>query len=164
MLIITIISPAHTGAQGLLNANKEVPFGSEIMDSSHDISYNNSVNEKVLKNFRRFIGDKPDVAWLRTPENNLVAYYKENNRMNYVYFSNRGVIDHTISHYGEDQLSKDVRQIVKSNFHDYSITHVSETHKDDATWLYVTVMDKSSIKTIRVIGEECDVVAEILRQ
>ena len=61
-------------------------------------------------------------------------------------------------------MPKDVRQLIKSNFYDYSITQVSEVQKDGSTGYFVKIEEKNSIKTIRVINEEWEVVESLVKK
>jgi len=118
----------------------------------------------VLRSFQQCFGDKPDVLWSKTADGFFVAFYKENNKANFVYFSNSGAVDYTLSHYGEGQLSKDIRHIIKSDFYDYDIMDVSEIHKNDSIVFFVTVMDKASVKLIRITEGGWDIIKDLVRK
>lgn len=163
ILSITLVLSAISQELALNKTKPEAISVLESKESSSEIPYINNVNGKVLKSFHKSFGEKPDAKWSKS-ENGFVVYFKDNNVSTNVYFKNSGVIDYKINYYNEDQLPKDVRHSVKSNFYDYSIKQVSEVHKDGTVTYFVKVEDKVSIKTIRVVGEECEVVEEITKQ
>ena len=80
-----------------------------------------------------------------------------------VYYKTNGVVDYQINYYFEEQLPADVRHLVKTNFYDYSITQVSEVHRNNSIGYFVKVEDKTAIKTIRVVGEEWEVVEDMIK-
>lgn len=164
LLLISLVLPSHAMAQQLSVPTEKDITAAEIPDTSSTIRYANDVSGRVLRSFRRSFGDKPGVTWSRTVENLFLASYKENNKTNCVYFSNNGAIDYTLSHYGEDQLSKEMRQLVKSNFYDYDIINVSEVHKNDSYWFFITVMNKASVKLIKVTEWDWEVIKELVRK
>ena len=161
LIAATLVSSAFS--QDLAVNTKKIVSQSETKVAPGETRYINDVNSKVLKSFRKLFGEKPDAKWSKS-DNDFVASFKENKMTTYVYFSNNGTINYTVKHYFEDQLPENVRHTVRSNFYDYSITNVSEIHKDNVAWFFVKVQDKASIKTIRVIGEEWEVVEDITKQ
>jgi hypothetical protein len=54
--------------------------------------------------------------------------------------------------------------LVKSHFYDYAITYVTEVHKNDATAFYVIVEDASTIKTIKIVEDEWEVVKSMVKR
>jgi len=118
------------------------------------------VNTKVLRSFYLSFGEKPDAVWSKTTKG-FVVWFKDQKRSTYVYFRPNGAIDYQLHRYFEGELPKDVRHIVRSNFYDYTITHVSEVKKDDFVCYFVKIEDKASLKTIRVTGGEYAVVEDL---
>jgi len=53
---------------------------------------------------------------------------------------------------------------VKTNFYDYSITQVSEVLKDEAIGYFVKIESKYTIKTVRVIGDEFEIVEDMIKK
>lgn len=135
----------------------------ESKDQSTEIRYINNVNGKVLKSFHRSFGEKPDAKWSKT-ENGFVVHFTDSSMSTNVYFRSNGAIEYRVNYYFEDQLPRSVRHTVKSNFYDYSIIQVSEVHKDGSVCYFVKVEDKVSINTIRVIGQDWELVEHITKQ
>ena len=159
--IMTLVSTA-TSQELALNQKRTVPTATENKEST-EVPYINNVNGKVLKSFHKSFGEKPGALWSKS-ENGFVVYFKDSTMATNVYFTNSGAIDYKINYYHEDQLRSDVRHIIKSNFYDYYIRLVSEVHKDGAVFYFVKIEDKVSIKTIRVVDQEWQIVEEITKQ
>ena len=160
--IMTLVSSA-TSQELALNKKATPTTVIESKEVSSDIPYINNVKGKVLKSFHKSFGEKPGAIWTKS-ENGFVVYFKDSTMATNVYFTNSGAIDYKINYYHEDQLRRDVRHTIKSNFYDYYIRLVSEVHKDGTVFYFVKIEDKDSIKTIRVVDQEWQVVEEITKQ
>ena len=162
--IITIVSSASSQGIALNQKKAETIFSApETNEQPVDINRINDVNGKVLRSFYRSFGEKPDAKWAKT-DNGFVVHFKDSNISTNVYFRNNGAIEYRVNYYSEDQLPASVRHTVRSNFYDYSIRQVSEVHKDGDVSYFVKVEDKLSVKTIRVVEQEWQVVEEITKQ
>ena len=161
-ILVAVVLYSTAAAQGIAMNNKS--NASELYAAEENKTTDVSeVNAKILKNFYRSYGEKPGAKWFRT-ENGFVVSFKSDNIKTNVYYKNTGSVDYKINYYFEEQLPKDVRQLIKSNFYDYSITQVSEVQKDGSTGYFVKIEDKNSIKTIRVINEEWEVVESLVKK
>ena len=164
ILLLTTLTIPALSQDIAMNRTKGKIFSSEMGENSAGNLPVNDVNDKVLKSFQRSIGEKPGVAWGKTVENTFFAYYTENNKAHYAYFNNSGRLDYQVSRYSEESLPKDVRRILKNNFDYDAITYVSEVKKDNAVLYFVKIEDKISIKTVRIEGEEYEVVEKLVKQ
>ena len=159
--IITLVSSASS--QGIALNQKKAETTYAASESNDALNYTNDVNGKVLRSFYKSFGEKPDAKWAKT-DNGFVVNFKDSNMSTNVFFRNTGSIEYQVNYYSEDQLPASVRHTVKSNFYDFSIKQVSEVHKDGAVNYFIKVENKASVKTIRVVEQEWQVVEEITKQ
>jgi hypothetical protein len=160
--MLTLISCASVQESTVKSKIPEPAIASQA-GIDHEILYINNVNGRVLKSFYKAFGEKPDARWYRTDEGYTVTF-RESSISTNVYLKPGGTIEYIVKYYGEDQLPKSVRHTVRSNFYDYTITHVSEVTRDGEVCYFVKVADKISIKTVRVINGEWLVVEEVVKQ
>ena len=162
-LLSTIMLVSSAVSQELaVNTNKkEKTFtATEDLESSGETCSIDRVSTKVLRSFYLSFGEKEDAIWSKTTKG-FVVWFKDQKRSTYVYFRPNGAIDYQLHRYFEEELPKDVRHIVRSNFYDYTITHVSEVHNDDSISYFVKIEDKASLKTVRVTGNEYAVIEDL---
>jgi hypothetical protein len=65
-----------------------------------------------------------------------------------------------IRYYNEEKLPREVRHLVKSNYYDFSIYHVSEFRSNGKTAYVVVLEDKTSWKKIKVVDSEFEIIGE----
>ena len=159
-LTVLSMSPSHS-QELALNSKKGNFFGSGTTDVSADTKPISEVNEKVMKSFQKSFGNKPGLVWGKTVEQTYFAFYKEDSKSNYAYFNDNGRLQYFVSQYGEASLPTDVKRTLTSKFNFDSIKHVSEVRKDGDVWYFVKIGDKTSIKTIRIAGDQWEVVEVI---
>ncbi|MFT3681042.1 MAG: hypothetical protein QM791_12260 [Ferruginibacter sp.] len=120
------------------------------------------VNAKVVKSFYRSYGEQTAANWTRTARGFNVTF-KNDGVNTLVYYTPGGREESKLRFYFENKLPAEVRHIVKSNFYDYSILYVTEVQKNDATAFYIKMQDSSTLKTIRLVNEDWDVVEDLAR-
>jgi hypothetical protein len=119
-------------------------------------------NAAVIRSFYKTYGELTDVKWFKSATGFGVKF-KYNGIKKTVYYTLHGLVDTEILYYSEDELPPQIRHLVKSHFYDYAITYVTEVHKNDAIAFYVKVEDKSTIKTIKIVEYEWEVVENIVK-
>jgi hypothetical protein len=60
-------------------------------------------------------------------------------------------------------LPEDVRELVKTNFFDYSIVTVSELKLNKVLSYFVKLEDPKSLKTVRVINGQLEIVEDYVK-
>jgi hypothetical protein len=113
-----------------------------------------SVSKRALNDFHKSFKNAPDAKWYGTKEGDLMATFSNGDIKTRVYYSKKGTWTATIRDYTEENLPKDVRQVVKSTYYDFSIYHIAEVMIDNQTVYVITLEDKTSWKKIRVIDGE----------
>ena len=159
-----LLSPVY--AQDIAMNNKTNDSSIDLpvtKDQTGDINYVSEVNSKVLRSFYKSYGEVKDAKWSKT-DNGFAVSFKNDGLVNNVFYKKSGTVEYKIKYYFEDKLPADVRHLVKANFYDYSITQVSEVLKDNATGYFVKIESKYNIKTVRVIGDEYEVVEDMIKK
>jgi hypothetical protein len=119
-------------------------------------------NAAVLRSFYKTYGELTDTKWFKSATGFGVKFkYKGIKKT--VYYTLHGLVDTEILYYSEEGLPPQIRHLVKSHFYDYAITYVTEVHKNDAIAFYVKVEDASTIKTIKIVEYEWEVVENIVK-
>ena len=166
IMLIAFAVSTSANAQGIAMNDKSKEnslYTSTDKGQTSEVNRVSEVNSKILRNFYRTYGEKTDATWSKT-DNGFAVSFQNNEMKTNVYYRNSGAIDYKINYYFEDQLPKEIRHLIKSNFYDYSITQVSEVHKDDSIGYYVKIEDKHSIKTVRIMNEEWEVVESLVKK
>jgi len=120
-------------------------------------------NAAVLRSFYKTYGEISDAKWFKSATGFGVKF-KYNGINKTVYYTLHGLVDTEILYYSENGLPPQIRHLVKSHFYDYAITYVTEVHKNDATAFYVKVEDASTIKTIKIVEDEWEVVENMVKR
>jgi len=124
-------------------------------DSTEDYNLKD-VNEKAVKKFEKEFPHANQPSWYKA-EDGYIASFKTDDVLTKVSYDEKGRYLHTIHYYGEKMLPKDVRQIIKSVYYDYSITSVVEIHSNETygeTTYVVTIEDASSMKILQISNFE----------
>ena len=140
--------------------------GSEISPAVEQSTSTNNitdVNTKVLRVFNKTYGEKPGANWSKTDGGFAVSFRNGDMKTN-VYYKNNGIVDYKINYYFEDQMPQNIRQLVRSNFSDYTVTQVSEVHRNNSIGYFVKIEDKYYVKTVRVVDEEFEVIETLIKK
>jgi hypothetical protein len=135
----------------------------QVNKDARDPVYLNDINIKVLRSFYMTYGELPGAKWFKSA-NGFLVRFKHDGMDKIVYYKRSGLVDCEILYYPEDRLAQEVRHFVKSRFYDYSIFHITEVRKNGATAYYVKVQDATTIKTIKVVEEEWEVVESLVKR
>lgn len=151
------------GAAGPTTAQQASrPMLPDNMNSLHMNSRNiNRVPIKVMRDFLKRDQSATNADWMEVETGFVVKYTdKRNNHCRTVYNS-RGAYVYTIKQYGENNLSRPVRGIVKSQYYDYTITLVEEIHQPMKPIVYlVHLEDDYGFKHVQISDGEMEVTKE----
>jgi hypothetical protein len=123
----------------------------------------NEVSMKVLQSFYRTYGDIPNVRWFKSA-NGFAASFKLKGISNTVYYKRGGWVDASIHYYFEEQLAAPVKSRVNSLFANYSISNVTEVQKNGITAFYVKIQDATTIKIVKLIGDDWELVENLVKR
>ena len=124
----------------------------------------NDVNAKVMRSFYRVYGDVNGAVWTKA-ENGFKVVFQLNNMTNTIYYRKNGAVDAALHYYNSpDQLVSSVRNLIQSNFINYTLTNVVEIQKNGTTAYYVKVQDATTIKTVKIVDDAWEVVETLVKR
>lgn len=135
----------------------------DMQQSKHDPLLANEVNANVLRSFYAQYGEVTGASWFRSA-NGYAVSFKQGDMSHTVYYRLNGVLDAKLISYSGDRLPVPVRDVVRSGYFAYSITHVTEVHKNNATAFYVKLEDASTIKTLKIVDGESELVENLQKR
>jgi len=168
ILLLALISAMITGAactrklsvqSGLIPNSSKTGFEIKSGDS---VSIRD-VNKKVLRSFYDTYGEMRGTSWFRSA-NGFTVSFKNYGMLNTIFYKENGVVETEIHSYSADKLPQRVQQFVQARFYDYTINHVTEVHKNEATAYYVQIEDASNIKTLKVVEDEFEIVETLVKR
>ncbi len=136
-------------------------------------AYPGNINAHAVEHFKKQYPEATNVSWANIPgasgdnqpaqeKIGYVCWFMLHNINNRAYYDKSGSWQYTIAGYGEDKLPKEIRNMVKSIYYDYSITFVNEINMTKGEPVYlVQLQDETSMKTVRVSNDEIDVLEEL---
>ncbi|MGZ3940326.1 MAG: hypothetical protein ACXVBK_16255 [Flavisolibacter sp.] len=133
-------------------------FNSTLPDGAKPVTVSNNLEKK----FRKQFPSAADAQWYET-STGFVVHFSDVEIKNIVFLDKKGNTVGQLSYCSEKDLPANVRQQVRSNYYDYSITFVKELTVGKAKAYLVTVEDKTSWKIIRVTEEGMDVFEEHIK-
>src|SRR5215210_4556919 len=89
-----------------------------------------NVNKKVADLFKSEFKDAVDPTWTKLNQNYLVRFITGDMNNSVLYRKNGALVYH-IGYGHENNLPKEVRDVVKSNYVDYLITHTINVKQDN---------------------------------
>ena len=110
-----------------------------------------SINKKILKQFSRSFKDAVDATWSETKEGEIMVKFSKGNVKSRAFYHAKGGCFATILDYSVENLRGDIRQLVKSNYVDFNISHIAEVSIDGKTAYVITLKGETTWKIIRVI-------------
>lgn len=120
------------------------------------------VLEKATRNFFREYKGAVNTEWQPLKEGGYVCRFTLDGVSRKAFYDKRGNWLSTVAGYTEQQMPKDVRRVVLSNYYDYSILYVHEVKVPRKPAIYmVQVRDKNAIKILRVVDGEVEEVREL---
>ena len=136
-----------------------IPLSKQLyLNKDTDFIFRNEINTKAVRNFIRDYKNVTGAKWFKSANGLFVVYFTNENIQNWIYYNKKGDFEFMLRHFNEEKLPPDVRHLVKSNYYDFSIYHVSEIRYNGKTAWYVTIEDKTCWKKIKVLDAEMEVV------
>lgn len=119
------------------------------------------ISSKALKNFHRMFVEVSGERWLAA-DGGFVVMFSKNGIKNRVDYDKKGKLLTIFRYYGEDQLPRDVRHLVKSTYYDYSITHIVEVTVGNKTAYLLNIQDATTLKQLKVVDGEMEVTQDYI--
>lgn len=166
VILLLLVTVAASCSQNLVPQTSAPKPNTAVLASNEEASEpvsKSEVNSKVVKGFYKSYGDQEATNWYRSSRGFSVSF--ENSGVKtLVYYTPGGLEESRTRFYFEKNLPAEVRHAVKSNFYDYAILYVTEVQKNDAVAYFIKMQDSTTIKTIRVVNEECEVMETLARR
>jgi hypothetical protein len=118
------------------------------------------VKAKALREFRKDFPGVNDEQWSEADNGWLLAHFNTPEIRSTAYYDNHGNWQYTFNYYGEDQLPKDVRALVKSTYYDYTISGVQEIRLQEKIVYIVQLQDAKTWKKVRVMDGDMDLMED----
>ena len=108
--------------ENVIAIGKTITLGKKNMSSPGDVS------PRALKDFAKRYKNVTGVIWMELKDN-FSASFISNGVSNTIYYNAKGKWQGSLRRYRDDKLPFEVRDLIKSKFHDYSIFGVEELEK-----------------------------------
>ena len=114
---------------------------------------------RAMKDFNKNYKTAANAQWRQISDGFIADFTLDGIKTRSAY-SKKGNWVYTIKYYGEKDLPKDVRKLVKSTYFDFSIIQVEEVQVTENLAYLVHIQDGKDWKIIRVVDGEMDVYKE----
>ncbi|HEX5024965.1 MAG TPA: hypothetical protein VFV68_06820 [Agriterribacter sp.] len=126
--------------------------------------YMNDISTKAIINFKKRYNNVDNEIWRMQPDGDFVATCNQNGIMYMVYYNNKGRWLACTKRYKEEQMSFELRDIIKSRYYDFRITNITEVEtlaNEGKPVFLVTIKYNAETKIIRVSDGETDIWSEM---
>jgi hypothetical protein len=117
-----------------------------------------SINRKMAKNFTKSYSNAENIS-ITTGERNVtfVSCYIDGIR-NRIAYDKKGHWHSTLRFYSENELPREVRHLVKSNYYDFNIAGVTEVQYDGKLAHVLSLESKTEWKKLKVVDGEMEII------
>ena len=136
-----------------------IPVEKVIAYPNNSISETDSINPEALKHFTNTYKNATGESWLKIKDG-FTTRFTLNGVMNTIYYNTKGRWTGSLKNYREDKMPHDIRDIVKREYYDYSITSVDEVETIDSGGIptyVVHLAGENNIKLVRICERQMDV-------
>lgn len=155
-MIVTTIPVTNAYTQ----PNNEQPFASDFYPAIGrplDAEKLYADNTKALRNFRKEFKNTSGESWYSLQDGYRVKFMQDG-IYNMADYNAKGKWLRTIRYYDETGLPKNIRNVVRHEFLDFTIFLVMEMNLPQSTIYLVKIEDTNSWKTVRIAGDDMDVI------
>lgn len=153
-VIATVLNSASTHAQTSVNYS--------YVSTNHAYADLNKSIANAMKHFTSNYGDDTKENW-STKSDGYRATFRKDGVVHLVDYNKKGKLMSTIRIYNETVLPKNIRKIVKSTFYDFDIVSVAELSLSNNLVYFIKIQDETSLKTVRVIDNDMEVIEDFHR-
>ncbi|HET9279782.1 MAG TPA: hypothetical protein VFN95_16415, partial [Flavitalea sp.] len=123
----------------------------------------NEINIRAQRNFMKEYKNVPDARWFISGNGLLSVHFTSAGITTRRYYSKKGIYEYMLRYYNEEKLHHNIRHLVKSEYYDFNIFHVTEVCRNGSVAFLIEIHDKDSWKTIKVLDNEMEVVDEFAK-
>ena len=137
---------------------KVIAIDKTIAPGKNNMSGPGDVSPRAVRDFAKRYKNVTGVTWMELKDN-LSASFISNGVSNIIYYNAKGKWQGSLRRYRDDKLPFEVRDIINSKFHDYSIFGVEEMEKIDSrgTPTYIIHLeDKNNVKLVRIYERQVE--------
>ena len=124
--------------------------------------YLNELNGTSIRHFLNTYGNNRGEIW-SSNAGGFRASFRGENIVYLIDYDKTGNWSGATRIYNETKLPRDIRRIVKSTYYDYAIKSVSEVTAAQKLMYFVKIQDSVTLKTIRVMDGDMQVIEEFNR-
>jgi len=122
------------------------------------------VHVRAMRDFLNRDKTASNVDWMIVETGYVAKYTDANNSNCRTVYNNRGDFVYTIRQYQENNMPRDVRHMVKSQYYDYTITLVEQVEELRRPLVYVVHLeDATTLKNVRVCEREMEVMSDYMK-
>jgi len=173
--ILLASSAANVAVSQNLNnrAKSDLPIDSENDSFSlqlnsiknSDVLRLNEVSSKAIRHFSKTYKNVDSARWSRLTDGKggFGAYFTTDGIPTSVRYDKGGNYECSFREYFEDNLPREIRHRVKSDYYDFAIRFIKEVNMHDNTVYLITLEDKASWKNILVTEYKIVVLKEFFK-
>lgn len=164
-MIVAASSILPVASQELAIETRNRPASSNQYLVSETASETVSVSEidkRAIKNFQKEYGSNTGARWFKA-EKGFGVSFSQNDTRTTIFYAKNGTEESRINYYFEEKLPVHVRTLLKSNFPDFTISHVAEVNKKEVVAHVVTIQYKNTVKKVKVIDNEWEVIETLVK-
>jgi len=157
LLISSVVAIGQLTNAGVRSSEDFTFARKATQKNSADFLRRNEINAAVLRSFIKAFKNVTDEKWHESPDG-FVAMFTLRDINYQVMYTKKGDWTGTIRSYRENDLSPDVRHLVKRTYYDYDINLVQEIDKplNPATYI-IQLIGKTEILKVGVCNDEMTV-------
>ena len=160
ILLVSLASSIALSQNLYISTNSDLPIGSETDSFSMQLNSIkksnvlrlNEVSSKAVRHFNRTYKNADAVIWTKLTDGNggFGASFVSDGIPTSVRYDQGGNYEACFREYFDDNLPREIRHRVKSNYYDFAIRYTKEVNMLDNTIYIITLEDKVSWKNILV--------------
>ena len=159
LFLLLVLSVPSSGQLGITNAQLSGDFTS--FEKSANKIESGKVSPKAVKDLAKSFKNVSDENWYEVKDG-YVAMFDAEEIQYQVSYDKKGNWLFTIRSYRELNLPDDIRQIVKSNYYDYSINLVQEVEKPVTPKAYIIqLVGKTELLKLKIFDGEVQVLQRL---
>ena len=155
--LLNSAAKAQTAEKNLLSSQ----YGA-IALNERAVNHYSEINVNAVRHFSSQFKSVSDEKWTKKEDGYRVSFQKDDIRY-MVDYDKKGNWKSTIRIYGEHRLPQEIRREIRSDYLDFEIVTVTELKINNVLSYFVKLEDQHSLKTVRVINGEMDVVEDYVK-
>ncbi len=136
---LTFNSPAHSNS--FLSPFKEFGFAETKA---------NAINIKAVRNFVKTFKTTSNNKWFLAADGTSTSIFTSDGITTWVTYDSKGNRLYILRIYQENEMAEDIRDRVKREYYDATITLVKELQTYEWLFIYVHLQDKDTLKMVRI--------------